>query len=53
MYILACGTKAVGGNAELNDVVVVGYGTRGRSDVIGAVAGVGKTALSQSAISLQ
>ena len=40
------------GSAGLNDVVVVGYGTRGRSDVTGAVAGVGRTALSQSAISL-
>src|SRR5215475_9305459 len=40
-----------GGNSQLNDVVVVGYGTQRRSDVTGAVAGVGKNALSQPAVS--
>lgn len=44
--------KLQGGNAQLNDVVVVGYGTQRRSDVTGAVAGVSKTALSQPAGSL-
>ena len=44
--------KLQGGNAQLNDVVVVGYGTQRRSDVTGAVAGVSKTALSQPATSL-
>ena len=43
--------KLTGGNAQLNDVVVVGYGTQRRSDVTGAVAGVSKTALSQPATS--
>jgi TonB-linked SusC/RagA family outer membrane protein len=43
--------KLTGGNAQLNDVVVVGYGTQRRSDVTGAVAGVSKTALSQPAVS--
>src|SRR5258707_13120512 len=43
--------KLTGGNAQLNDVVVVGYGTQRRSDVTGAVAGVGKNALSQPAVS--
>jgi len=43
--------KLTGGNAQLNDVVVVGYGTQRRSDVTGAVAGVSKTALSQPAAS--
>ena len=43
--------KLLGGNAQLNDVVVVGYGTQRRSDVTGAVAGVSKTALSQPAVS--
>ncbi len=42
--------KLTGGNAQLNDVVVVGYGTQRRSDVTGAVAGVSKTALSQPAV---
>lgn len=42
--------KLQGGNAQLNDVVVVGYGTQRRSDVTGAVAGVGKAALSQPAV---
>ena len=40
-----------GGNAQLNDVVVVGYGTQRRSDVTGAIAGVSKTALGQPAVS--
>jgi TonB-linked SusC/RagA family outer membrane protein len=39
-----------GANSQLNDVVVVGYGTQRRSDVTGAVAGVGKNALSQPAV---
>ena len=39
-----------GANSQLNDVVVVGYGTQRRSDVTGAVAGVGKSALSQPAV---
>ncbi|GGB24708.1 SusC/RagA family TonB-linked outer membrane protein [Puia dinghuensis] len=43
--------RLTGGNAQLNDVVVVGYGVQRRSDVTGAVAGVSKSALSQPAVS--
>jgi TonB-linked SusC/RagA family outer membrane protein len=38
-------------NAQLNDVVVVGYGTQKRSDVSGAVTSVPKNLLSQPAVS--
>ena len=43
--------KLQGVNAQLNDVVVVGYGTQRRSDVTGAVAAVNKTALGQPEVS--
>lgn len=36
---------------QLNDIVVVGYGTQRRSDITGAVASVSKTLLSQPAAS--
>ena len=39
------------GNAQLSDVVVVGYGTQRRSDVSGAVTSVPKNLLSQPAVS--
>ncbi|MBO9202471.1 MULTISPECIES: SusC/RagA family TonB-linked outer membrane protein [Niastella] len=39
------------GNAQLSDVVVVGYGTQRRSDVAGAVTSVPKNLLTQPAVS--
>jgi TonB-dependent starch-binding outer membrane protein SusC len=39
------------GNAQLSDVVVVGYGTQRRSDVSGAVTSVPKNLLTQPAVS--
>ena len=38
-------------NSELDEVVVVGYGTQRRSDITGSVASVSKTALAQPAAS--